>query len=282
MASVFLSDAKGEGAMRTRWFPLVSLETQRSLRRWGADVGRLILEEAPPPAPPPPRSGVGHLGPRIAGAVRGFADDRRRAERERDEALARVGELERELEDARDRMREVQQENEDVREQLRVVAASAPGAPSPAADSGRESFQSVAEAVEHASRLDRLRFLPSALQSADESPFERPDDIYRSFFHLSQLAGQRFTGGIGMSVEDWLSARGVDYARRLGREKDMFRFREKYLFDVDGDRVLFEEHVKFGVGKDPHHCLRIYMKWDEERAEWIVGHVGQHLRNAKA
>ena len=268
--------------MRTRWFPLVSLETQRSLRRWGEDIGRLILEEAPTLAPLPPRSGVGHLGPRIAGAVREFADARRHAERERDQALARVGELERELANARDRMRELRQEREDVREQLRVVAASAPGAPSPASDSGRASFQSVAEAVEQAGRLDRLRFLPSAVQSAGESPFERPDEVYGALVHLSHLAGQRFTGGIGMSVEDWLSAKGVDYARHLGRERDMFRFREKYLFDVDGERVLFEEHVKFGVGKDPHHCLRIYMKWDEEMAEWIVGHVGQHIRNAKA
>ena len=69
--------------MRARRFPLVSLETQRTLRRLGKDIGRLILEEAPPPTRSPRRSGVGHMGPRIAGAMREFADARREAERRR-------------------------------------------------------------------------------------------------------------------------------------------------------------------------------------------------------
>ena len=270
--------------MRTRWFPLVSLETQRTLRRWGKDVGRLILEESPPSARPPRRSGAGHMGPRIAGAVREFADARREAERERDAALARVAELERELESAREQMRELRRENEGIRKQLGVVAASAPanGTAPADEDAGQPSFQSVAEAVEWASQLRRLRFLPDAMKSAEESPFERPDVVYAAFVHLSQLASLRLTGSIGMSVEEWLAAAGVDFAPRLGREGEEARYRPQYLFRVDGERILFEEHVKFGVGKDPHHCLRIYMKWDQEKAEWIIGHVGRHLENAKA
>lgn len=268
--------------MRTRRFPLVSLETQRSLRRLGKDIGRLILEEAPPPARSPRRSGAGHMGPRIAGAVREFADARREAERERDAALARVAEREQELADVRDELWELQQENESIRGQLGVMTASANGTAPADEDSGQPSLQSVAEAVERASRLRRLRFLPDAVKSADESPFERPDDVYAAFVHLSQLAGLRLTGSIGMSVEEWLAAAGVDFAPRLGREGEEARYRSQYRFRVDGERILFEEHIKFGVGKDPHHCLRIYMKWDQEKAEWIIGHVGRHLENAKA
>ena len=62
----------------------------------------------------------------------------------------------------------------------------------------------------------------------------------------------------------------------------MSRFRVNYLFDIDGERILFEGHLKFGVGKDPHTCLRIYVQWDEAKGEWIIGHVGRHPRNAKA
>ena len=268
--------------MRARWFPLVSLETQRSLRRFSKDVGRLILEEAPPSVHPPRRSAVGHMGPRIAGAVREFADARREAEHERDAALARVGELEGELESARETMRELRHENEGIRKQLGVVTASANGTTPADGDSGQPSFESVAEAVEWARQLRRLRFLPDAMKSAEESSFERPDDVYAAFVLLSQLASLRLTGSIGMSVEEWLGAVGVDFAPRLGREGEEARYRPQYLFRVDGERVLFEEHVKFGVGKDPHHCLRIYMKWDQGKAEWIIGHVGRHLENAKA
>lgn len=268
--------------MRARWFPLVSLETQRTLRRLGKDIGRLILEEAPPPTRSPRRSGAGHMGPRIAGAMREFADARREAERERDAALARVGELERDLADVRDELWELQQENESIQGQLGTVAASANGTAPADEDTGQPSVQSVAEAVERASRLRRLRFLPDAFKSAEESSFERPAEVYTAFAHLSLLAGLRLTGSIGMSIENWLAERGVSYAPHLGQERDMARYRSQYLFRVDGERVLFEEHLKFGIGKNPNHCFRIYMKWDQEKAEWIIGHVGRHLENAKA
>lgn len=218
---------------------------------------------------------------RVAGAI--VEEGRQQARSERDDAREHARDLQGQLEAAQREIERLERENEDIREQLRVVAASAEVAASVeavASDGGADEsgFASVGEAVEQAGKLAGLRFLPDAVQSANESPFERPGELYAAFVLLSQLASLRLTGSVGMSVEEWLSASGVEYARHLGQAREMARFRSQYMFRVDGERVVFEEHLKFGNGRDPHHSLRVYMKWHE--GEWIIGHVGRHLRNA--
>ena len=33
---------------------------------------------------------------------------------------------------------------------------------------------------------------------------------------------------------------------------------------------------------DPQYCLRIYVDWDPEAEEWVVGHVGRHLTTSQS
>ncbi len=204
--------------------------------------------------------------------------------RERDDERGHARELQSQLAEAQREIEQLRRENEDIREQLRVVAAAAEAATAEGGDAAGgeagEEFRSVGEAVEQAGKLRGLRFLQEAVQSANESPFERPGELYGAFVLLSQLASLRLTGSVGMSVEEWLQAAGVEYARHLGQAKEMAKFRSQYTFRVDGERTVFEEHLKFGNGRDPHHSLRVYMKWHADEGEWIIGHVGRHLKNA--
>ena len=227
----------------------------------------------------PQRDELLQLAERIVG------ESLQQAKRERDDEREHARELQRQLADAQRELERLQRENDDIREQLRVVAAAAEAAVAESADSaggeaGEPEFRSVGEAVEQAAKLRGLRFLQEAVQSANESPFERPGELYGAFVLLSQLASLRLTGSVGMSVEEWLLAAGVEYARHLGQAKEMAKFRSQYTFRVNGERTVFEEHLKFGNGRDPHHSLRVYMKWQADEGEWIIGHVGRHLKNA--
>ncbi len=205
-------------------------------------------------------------------------DGKRQAERERDEARAEAAKLEETVKGAELANQQLKEENERILQEFKTFGASASAQPVAGADAG-QPIETVVDVVEAAAKLSRLRFLKSARESAMKSPYERPEDVYQAFRHLSRIASLRLTASIGKSVADWLADMGVTYAPRLGQEADMAKFRSNYEFRINGERMLMEEHLKFGIGMDPHHCLRVYMKWHE--GEWVIGHVGRHLENAK-
>ncbi len=202
--------------------------------------------------------------------------DKRKAERERDDALAKVKDLTRDLSEEREAREKAEQEREDLREQFSLLA-SRPVAPAKSEETETEppTITSVAEAVQAARGLPGLRFLDSADKTAQESPYERPEEAYNAFKIMSGLAAIR--DGLGMKMEDYLANAGVEYAPHLGHEGSPTAKlkNKKYTFDVDGTDTILREHLKFGVSREPRHCLRIYMKW--HAGEWVIGHVGKHL-----
>lgn len=202
-----------------------------------------------------------------------LARDKDEAERERDAARANADDLQRKLADAEQERQRLGTELDDVRGQFRLLATAS--APLPTAEGETEALAiaSVADAVKAASALPGLRFLDNAARTASESPYEKPDDAYAAFVALSRLAP--IHDRIGMSIEDWLKNAGVNYAPHLGEGSQIAWRKKRFMFDIDGVPTLMPEHLKFGVSREPRHCLRVYMKW--HMGKWVIGYVGQHL-----
>lgn len=143
---------------------------------------------------------------------------------------------------------------------------------------------SLLDAITTARELSRLVFLPSALDAAKKAKHYRyPAEVYDAFLALQDLAEARLAGPIRAGIEEWLRTREVTYAQWVGQGVENPRTREQYWFvDGDGERRLFEEHLKFGNDRDQANGLRVYMRWDAETGRWIIAYVGKHLENAQS
>ncbi len=168
-------------------------------------------------------------------------------------------------------------------EQLNVVIQhSATRVQENISDDALEDFNSVEEAVKHAElSLGGLRFLSTALDTARESQFRRPNDVYRAFEALDDCASKLEQGPLGKSVQLWLKdvhnlvytpTESVTTMGQYGKERE---------FTDRGKTVEMQSHIKLGGGgNDPQHQMRIHVLWEESESKWLVGHVGEHLSTA--
>lgn len=142
-------------------------------------------------------------------------------------------------------------------------------------------FQSVGDAVIVADQnfRDVLQFLESAFDSAEDYPFQYPTEVYQAFSLLQQLAVARGQGPLGISVGDWMKGQGCDYAAHES-EPTMQQFGSyRRFWDKRRSQYLeMQEHIKFGSHTaDKQHYIRIHFCWEAESAQYIIGHVGEHL-----
>lgn len=149
-------------------------------------------------------------------------------------------------------------------------------------DAAEARFKSVYLVVQHArENLDNLRFLPNAFRSARKSPFLDRDKLYETLEILDEC-GQALANGngtLGMSVENWLGGRSVDYSP-FESESTMNKYGDQRVFR-DGRRgITMQEHIKLGGGgnHDPQIVMRLHFIWDASEKKWLVGHVGCHLQ----
>ncbi len=144
-------------------------------------------------------------------------------------------------------------------------------------------FDTVAEAVERArEELAELKspvvIADSALRAAEDSPFQRPDEVYEFLMKLHTLAVQwRTRGGVlGQSWDAGLRQQG--YGEKLLSDTARTRFRRHYEHAWRGEKRLFEAHWTLG-SRDANHCLCVHWWRDDQRREVVVGWVGRHLPN---
>jgi len=147
----------------------------------------------------------------------------------------------------------------------------------------QREFRTVAEAVGAARRETegRLVFLDTALESAEASPFNRPNEVYRLLISMSKVAAawQEGEGALGTSWENAVAEHGFEFKPRIS-ETTRGQWGNEYEFTYKGVKHLFEQHVTLG-SKSPETCLSAHFLRDDEHFVLVVGWCGRHLRNTK-
>jgi len=141
------------------------------------------------------------------------------------------------------------------------------------------SFESAYEAVEMAKELfsDDILILDTALASAKDTPYSRPDIVWKSLQAIQTISSQRKKSPLGKNIKSAFSELGQDYRVGLS-ESSSKKIKNQYRFSENGKEYFCEEHLCHGVTADPATCLRIYFTTTLETEDRIViGHVGRHL-----
>lgn len=139
--------------------------------------------------------------------------------------------------------------------------------------------QSLADAVEFAQAAfeDDLRVLDTAVKSARQSTFQRPDEVYNALRELATVSGRAREKPLGKNLKDVFAELGLTYKAGITASSSK-AIRDQHRF-VDGSET-FEctEHLVFGTAYDKTLCARIYFTTEADgQGRWVVGHVGEHL-----
>jgi len=127
---------------------------------------------------------------------------------------------------------------------------------------------------------ETLVFLPSALKSADDSPYHDPSRVFTLFAALD-AAGRavKSRGGLGEELHAVLLRSGFEYKPHISMTSEG-KHGNEYHFVHNGERKLFENHVTIGGSHNPQECLSVH--WRRDSAErFVVGWCGKHLTNTR-
>jgi hypothetical protein len=195
---------------------------------------------------------------------------------------------------AREELAEVKAERDDLREQWKTVAPEMAAAEDAAVraeaitkryrDRILKGMKRVSEAVDLAADefADTLRFLPSAVHSAEDSPYQYPVKVYELLRALDEVArALRARGGLGESVYDALRRHGFEYKPHISVTSEG-KYGGEYTFEYQGRKQLFEQHVTLGSSHSPRECLSVHWVRDEPAGRFVVGWCGRHKTNTRS
>ena len=196
-----------------------------------------------------------------------------------------VDDYERENRGLKARVATLEEEREDLEKRnagLLYALQSAQGADS-APGELEHDFEpgDVFEAVEYAQTMfgEEILILDTALESAKESPYARPGEVWQALCQIRDLVLVRRNGPLGKGLRDFFKERGEDYASAIAPTSSA-AIRQQYRFQQGKHQYCCEEHLRLGGGGDPANNLRIYLNTDlgqEPKNRVVVGHVGRHL-----
>lgn len=227
----------------------------------------------------------GHLSPDAAeasGSGMGAPAERESITPEPEALVERVIELEATVEALSEEKERLRRALGMVREAMGDSSGDAPAdgaAEAAAAEAGDPT--SVLEAVQMAAdRVERLVLLPDAFESAEDSPFRRPQLVLDALLKLDELAGlYAQPGGVGESIGsvarklglDWIPDT-TDWGGPRGRH---------YEVKWKGRKFRLGPHIRLGTGAGAGSTARVYGFFydgdDEQPRTFVVGHVGRHL-----
>ena len=155
-----------------------------------------------------------------------------------------------------------------------------------AADRYRAKYLATMKGVREAVALaqeefaETLLFLPSAVKSAEESPYKNPTRVFTLFAALDGVArAVRSRGGLGEELHAVLLRSGFEYKPHISMTSEG-KHGNEYHFVHNGERKLFENHVTIGGSHNPQECLSVH--WRRDSAErFVVGWCGKHLTNTR-
>lgn len=200
-------------------------------------------------------------------------------------------ELDAELQKANESIANLRSENKNLKDNQQVFLSSRMDGETDEVDGPGDDVATPVDSVESAVEYARQNFpnliiLPSALDSAKNSPFQRPDEIVSALRDLDEIAvvsaEQKKVRGSGGDILQHLKTRG------WGKRSSMHisntsrtTYRSDYEFEYGGRRQLFEPHITLGSGA-PNSCASIHFLLDQGSGKIVVAHVGRHLTNTKS
>ena len=188
------------------------------------------------------------------------------ARRQRDEAEARAGEAE-----AR---------HSALLDGFHALVERAVAERSAAAPTGRAHLPDLTAAIRRAeAEANNLVFLASALESASDHPYERPDKVFEDLMTLDALAGRWRAGRLEGSFSQEALAAGLPWSGGVSSTARN-RFGSAYTFRWNDRTVLAGPHLRFGAAGPPARNCRVYLAMEFETRTVIVCHAGRHLPDA--
>jgi hypothetical protein len=145
--------------------------------------------------------------------------------------------------------------------------------------------ESVLEAVEEArKRCKHLVFTERSLETAEDSPFWRPDMVLADLIKLDKVAeAYERPEGIGKPVGQYAQDLGLDWRSGVG-EVWYGIHPNDYHFSHDGHTLRVAEHVRVANGSGAQRCARVYCAFhpgsdapDDLPRGVYVGPVGRKL-----
>ena len=189
---------------------------------------------------------------------------------------------------------EVTADRDDLREQWKTVGQEMAAAEDAAVraeavakryrDRILTGMKTPGEAVDLAADefADTLRFLPPALRSAADSPYQYPEKVYKLFRALDEIGRAiRTRGELGESLFDALQRHGFEYKPHISVTSEG-KYGGEYTFEYGGRKHLFEHHVTLGSSHSPRECLSVHWLRDDTAGRFVIGWCGRHLTNTKS
>ncbi len=128
---------------------------------------------------------------------------------------------------------------------------------------------------------ETLLFLPSAVKSADDSPYLDPARAFALFAALDGVArAVKARGGLGEDLHAVLLRAGFEYKPHISMTSEG-KHGDEYHFVHNGERKLFESHVTLGGSHNPQECLSVH--WRRDATErFVIAWCGKHRTNTRS
>ena len=154
----------------------------------------------------------------------------------------------------------------------------------PPSEEPKERFTSVRAAFDAArdefGGAERaLVFTEAAAESASDTAFRRPDEVFDALAALATVAEEWHAAPNGAMGKTFLQRlRELGFEERLCSSQTVSRYTRHYLLRYEGKMVPIGLHMTLG-SRDPNTCLSIHWWRDEANRRIVIGHCGKHLPN---
>lgn len=186
----------------------------------------------------------------------------RHAEAEREAALAEV--------------RRLESEAIHLRARLRAMSAAAPQ-PAASIPTTVDGFQEWCETNLSGS----VDVLSRAMQGVKKSIYKDPSLIYKALIMIRDFYVPMRRDGRPEQKEAFRAEcgrLGLAY-EPTGDRSRAGEHREQYFVKYRGEHQYLAFHFKKGNAMDQRHCFRVYLFWDTETEQAVVGWLPSHLEN---
>ena len=122
-----------------------------------------------------------------------------------------------------------------------------------------------------------ILFTERAEDSAEDSAFLRPDEVYEFFRAMHEIAHELRQGQLeGRRLDLVFADRG--FRSKPSSAQTRKRYHRFYHMSLAGREVDLSQHVTLG-SRNQNTCLSIHWWHDKEGGRFVIGHCGKHLPN---